>query len=93
MYRRKLARRQFLHGAASALALPALVSAARADSYPSRPARIVVGFPPGGPNDITARIMAEFLSERLHQQLTQSGHFPSWLIGGLMSHSGAASAC
>jgi tripartite-type tricarboxylate transporter receptor subunit TctC len=65
--RRKLARRQFLHGAASALALPALVPVARADSYPSRPARIVVGFPPGGPTDIGARFVGQWLSEKLGQ--------------------------
>jgi tripartite-type tricarboxylate transporter receptor subunit TctC len=41
---------------------------AGAQAYPIRPVRWIVGFPPGGPNDITARIMAEFLSERLHQQ-------------------------
>jgi tripartite-type tricarboxylate transporter receptor subunit TctC len=64
----KLPRREFLQLAGSAAALPALPSSARAQAYPSRPVRWIVGFPPGGPNDITARIMAQFLSERLHQQ-------------------------
>jgi len=61
-------RRQFLHLAAGAAVLPAVSRIARAQAYPTRPVRWIVGFPPGGPNDITARIMAEFLSERLHQQ-------------------------
>ena len=64
----KLPRRKFLHLAAGAVALPAVSRIASALDYPARPVRWIVGFPPGGPNDITARIMAEFLSERLHQQ-------------------------
>src|SRR6202451_4374398 len=64
----KLPRRQFLHLAASATVLPVASRIARAQTYPTRPVRWIVGFPPGGPNDITARIVAEFLSERLHQQ-------------------------
>jgi tripartite-type tricarboxylate transporter receptor subunit TctC len=66
----KLPRRKLLHLAAGAAALPALSRIASALDYPTRPVRWIVGFPPGGPNDITARIMAEFLSERLHQQFT-----------------------
>ena len=61
-------RRRFLHLAASAVALPAIVGEARAQSYPSRPVRIVVGFAPGGPNDINARLMGQWLAERLGQQ-------------------------
>jgi tripartite-type tricarboxylate transporter receptor subunit TctC len=64
----KLPRRKLLHLTAGALALPAISRIASALDYPTRPVRWIVGFPPGGPNDITARIMAEFLSERLHQQ-------------------------
>ena len=64
----KLPRRKLLHLAAGAVALPAISRIASALDYPTRPVRWIVGFPPGGPNDITARIMAEFLSERLHQQ-------------------------
>lgn len=64
----KLPRRKLLHLAAGVLALPAISRIASALDYPTRPVRWIVGFPPGGPNDITARIMAEFLSERLRQQ-------------------------
>jgi tripartite-type tricarboxylate transporter receptor subunit TctC len=64
----KLPRRQFLHLAAGAATLSAVSRIAWTQGYPTRPVRWIVGFPPGGPNDITARIMAEFLSERLHQQ-------------------------
>src|SRR5580698_296879 len=60
-------RRDVLKFAAGAAALPALPRTAFALDYPSRPVRWIVGFPPGGPNDITARIMAEALSQRLHQ--------------------------
>src|SRR5262245_59903127 len=64
----KLPRRQFLHLAAGAAALPAVSRIATAQTYPSRPVRIIVGFPAGGPNDIFARLMGQWLSERLGQQ-------------------------
>ena len=61
-------RRGFLHLAAATAAL-ALSRTARAQAYPSRPIRLIVGFPAGGPTDITARVMAQWLSERLGQQI------------------------
>ena len=64
----KLPRRTFLHLAASAAALPAVSRMAQAQAYPSRPVRIIVGFPPGGATDIQARLMGQWLSERLGQQ-------------------------
>ena len=63
-----LGRRKFLHLAAGAIALPAVSRIARAQSYPTRPVRIVVGFPPAGGADIFARLMGQWLSERLGQQ-------------------------
>lgn len=61
-------RRAFMRLAAGAAALPAVPHLSRADAYPSRPARIVVGFPAGGATDIQARLMGEWLSGRLGQQ-------------------------
>jgi len=63
-----LSRRRLLHLAGSAVALPAAAKSARAETYPSRPARIVSGFPPGGISDTYARLIGQWLSERLGQQ-------------------------
>src|SRR5215831_4663325 len=60
-------RRQFLHLAAGAAALPAVVRLAWAQTYPTRPVRIIIGYAPGASADTTARLMAQWLSERLGQ--------------------------
>ncbi len=63
----KLPRRQFLHLAAGAVALPAVSRIAKAETYPSRPVRFIIGYTPGGSADITARLMGQWLTERLGQ--------------------------
>ena len=65
----KLSRRHFLPCAASAAALPAMVRIARAQAYPNRPVRLIAPFPPGGSIDITARLIGQWLTERLGQQV------------------------
>jgi tripartite-type tricarboxylate transporter receptor subunit TctC len=64
----RLPRRQFLHLAAGVAALPALSRLAQAQSYPARPVRLTVQTPAGGSPDIIARVMSQWLSERLGQQ-------------------------
>src|SRR5262249_44895086 len=68
-FKMKLPRRQFLHLAAGAAALPAASRIARAPAYPSRPVRWIIGFPAGGGADTVARIVGPWLSERLGQQV------------------------
>jgi tripartite-type tricarboxylate transporter receptor subunit TctC len=63
----KLPRRNFLHLAACTAALPAVSRVAWAQGYPSRPVRIIVGFPPGGPSDLLARLIGQWLSDHLGQ--------------------------
>jgi len=63
----KLPRRQFLHLAAGAAALPAVSRIAMAESYPTRPVHLIVGFPASSTSDIIARLMGQWLSERLGQ--------------------------
>jgi tripartite-type tricarboxylate transporter receptor subunit TctC len=64
----KLSRRQILHLAAGAVALPVASRTARAQTYPTRPVRLIAPFPPGGSIDLTARLIGQWLSVRLGQQ-------------------------
>jgi len=64
----KLPRRKFLHLATAAAAFPSPIGNVSALDYPTRPVHIVVGFPPGGAPDIIARLVGQWLSERLDQQ-------------------------
>jgi tripartite-type tricarboxylate transporter receptor subunit TctC len=64
----KLPRRRFLHLAAGVAALPGVSCMAKAESYPTRPVRFIVGYAAGGPSDIVARLLGQWLSERLGQQ-------------------------
>ena len=63
----KFPRRQFLQLAAGAAVLPAVSTIAKAQAYPSRPIRVIIGYTPGGSADLTARLMGQWLSERLGQ--------------------------
>ena len=64
---RRLLRRQFLHLTAGAAVFPITSRLARAQTYPSRPVRLIVPFAPGGTTDVLARLIGNWLSERLHQ--------------------------
>src|SRR5919109_3056908 len=64
-----LARRALLHLAGSAIVLPALLPTTRAQPYPNRPIKWVVPFPPGGTTDLLARIMGQWLTEKLGQPI------------------------
>ena len=63
----RLSRRKFLHLAVGAAALPILPRIARAQAYPTRPVRLIVGYPPGGSGDIIARLIGQWLSEQMGQ--------------------------
>ena len=65
----KLPRRQFLHLAAGAAALPAVSRIASAQAYPSRPITMIVPFAAGGPTDVAARVVSEHMSHTLGQQV------------------------
>ena len=78
----KLPRRNFLHLAAGIATLPAVSRITWAQAYPSRPVRIIVGFPAGGGADIVARLIGQWLSERLGQQLRAQGHQARGIAGG-----------
>ena len=65
----KLSRRKFSHLAAGVAALPAVSHIARAQAYPSRPVRLIAPFPPGGSIDLTARLIGQWLTDRLGQQV------------------------
>jgi tripartite-type tricarboxylate transporter receptor subunit TctC len=64
----KIRRRSFFRLAAGAAALPALPRFAAAETYPSRPVHLIIGYPPGGSADMTARLFGQWLSQRLNQQ-------------------------
>jgi tripartite-type tricarboxylate transporter receptor subunit TctC len=64
----KLSRRRFMHFAAAAAGLPTVASSAWAQTYPSRPVRVIVGQAAGSGSDTVARLIGQYLSERLGQQ-------------------------
>ena len=70
----KLLRRQFLHLAAGTAALPAMSRVTTAQTYPTRPVRVMVGFPAGSTSDFVARLMGQWLSQRLGQPFIIENH-------------------
>ena len=81
----KLPRRTFLHLAAGAAALPTLLRVASAETYPSRPVHWIVSFAAGGPNDIVARIVGQYLSDHLGQQFVIENRTGAGGIVGMQS--------
>jgi tripartite-type tricarboxylate transporter receptor subunit TctC len=73
----KLPRRQFVHLAASAATLPVLPWIARAQTYPTRPVRIIAGFPPGGFIDTTARLIDGYRSALVSNSSLRTGQVPA----------------
>jgi tripartite-type tricarboxylate transporter receptor subunit TctC len=65
----RLPRRKFLHLAAGAAALPSVSRIARAQAYPARPVRLLIGFAAGGTQDVIGRLLGQWLTERLGQQV------------------------
>src|SRR6516165_3890231 len=84
-FKMKLPRRTFLHLAAGAAALPTLLRVASAETYPSRPVHWIVSFAAGGPNDIVARIVGQYLSDHLGQQFVIENRTGAGGIGGMQS--------
>ena len=74
----KLPRRKFLHLAAGTAAMPAVSRIARAQTYPTRPVRVIVPFAPGGPTDILARFVAQKLSEHFGKTVLCRKHWRCW---------------
>jgi hypothetical protein len=68
-----LGRRRFLHLAAGTASLRAVSRVARAQAYPARPVRLLIGFAPGGTQDVIGRLLGQWLTERLGQQVTTLG--------------------
>src|SRR4029077_17649617 len=75
----KFPRRKFLHLAAGAAAFPVVTRFASAEGYPSRPVHIIVGFPPGGATDVNARLIGQWLTERLGQS-SRTGRVPAAIL-------------
>jgi tripartite-type tricarboxylate transporter receptor subunit TctC len=89
----KLPRRRFLHLAAGFAALPTVSRVARAQAYPSRPVRLMVGYPAGGGADITARLIGQGLSELLgHPFVVENGRAPARSLRGEASFTAARSS-
>src|SRR6516164_8029793 len=84
-------RRQLLHLAAGATALSSIPRSARGQAYPTRPVRIIVGFPAGGSPDIVARLIGQWLSERLGQRFVIDDGAPA--AGALKLMESAAPSC
>jgi tripartite-type tricarboxylate transporter receptor subunit TctC len=83
-----LSRRRFLHLAAATM-LPACIAQAQTQAWPARPIRLVVGFVPGGPNDILARLIAEWLTARLGQPVVVENNASSNAATSAVAHAPA----
>jgi tripartite-type tricarboxylate transporter receptor subunit TctC len=64
----RLSRRKFLHAAAGAAVVPGAAGIVSASGYPTRPVRLIIGYPPGGSADMTARLTCQWLSERVNRK-------------------------